>query len=96
MSTQPVGYDDAHDPAHILNRLSEREREQFLSEYRAAAETAAHEVWRYRHLQQLLHTWSMRAEACNKPDYYTSRDEARSGTGEYSTLENVIARRRAS
>lgn len=96
MSTQPVGYDDAHDPAHILSRLPEREREQFLSEYRVAAETAAHEVWRYRHLQQLLHTWSMRAVACNKPDYYASREEAGSGAGEYTSLDDVIARRRAS
>ena len=57
MTAQPIeprGV-DPRDPELILARLPERYRAMFLAEYQAAAEAAAHEVWRYKQLQELLH-----------------------------------------
>jgi hypothetical protein len=80
------------DPERILRRLPEAERERFLSEYRTALD-AAHEVWRYRHLQELLARWELVATATSKPGYAQAREEVRTGAGQYVSLEDVIARR---
>ncbi|CAM3745845.1 DUF6247 family protein [Nocardiopsis rhodophaea] len=96
MSTQAVEYDDPYDPAHILSRLPEGERDRFLSEYQAAAVSAAHEVWRYRHLRELLRVWSMRAAIYSSPGHEESREQARTGEGEFTTLDDILARRQAS
>jgi uncharacterized protein DUF6247 len=82
----------APDPEQILSRLPEAERARFLSEYRTALD-AAHEVWRYRQLQELLTRWDLIAAATSKPGYAQARDEARTGAGEYASLDEVIARR---
>lgn len=80
------------DPERILHRLPEAERERFLSEYRTGLD-AAHEVWRWRHLQELLTRWELVATAVSKPGYAQALDEARTGAGKYVSLEDVIARR---
>lgn len=82
----------ARDPEQILRHLPPGERERFLGEYRTALD-AAHEVWRYRHLQEVLARWELVAVATSKPGYGQARDEARAGTGQYTSLEEVIARR---
>lgn len=82
----------ALDPERILRRLPEAERERFLSEYRAALD-AAHEVWRWRHLQDVLTRWELVATATSKPGYAQALDEARTGAGAYVSLEDVKARR---
>jgi hypothetical protein len=96
MTAQPIGrHEDPRDPAVILAKLPERERERFLTEYRLAAEAAAHGVWRYKQLQELLQTWSVIAVAVNKPGYYEAVEEAWTATASGMTLEEIIVRRRA-
>ncbi|GAA1534915.1 hypothetical protein GCM10009678_16600 [Actinomadura kijaniata] len=85
--------DDPNDPERILARLPERERARFLEEYRATAEAAANEVWRYRQLRRFLHEWSLRAVAYSAPDFYDRREAARRGEGDYITLDELVARR---
>lgn len=91
--SQPVHAQlNAPDPEQILRRLPEAERARFLREYRTALD-AAREVWRYGQLQELLARWELVATATSKPGYAQARDEARAGTGEYASLDEVIARR---
>jgi hypothetical protein len=90
MTAQPIGQDDPHDPEQILRRLPKREHEDFLRGYREAVE-AAHKVAGYRRLQEFLHRWSLVAVATSQPDYYQRMEEARTGAGEYVSLEEVIA-----
>ena len=80
------------DPERILRRLPEAERERFLGEYRTALD-AAHEVWRWRHLQEVLARWELVATATSKPGYAQALEEARTGAGQYVSLEELIARR---
>jgi hypothetical protein len=95
MSEMSVGEPrQASDPADILSHLPAGERELFLREYRAALD-AAHEVWRYRQLQEVLGRWALVAAATSKPGYQGALEEVKAGRGQYSSLEEVIARRRA-
>lgn len=89
---EPLGA-DPRDPELILARLPERYRSTFLAEYQAAAEAAAHEVWRYKQLQELLQTWHLRATAYNRPGFEQRRADAAAGRGEYVSLDQVLARR---
>lgn len=82
MTAQPIGSEDPHDPEQILRRLPESERERFLGEYRTAAVAAAHEVWRYKQLQEVLHVWSMKAVAYSRPDFSQRRRDAKEPTAE--------------
>jgi hypothetical protein len=95
MTAQPVEPHgaDPRDPEQILARLPEQFQATFLAEYRAAAEAAAHEVWRYKQLQELLQLWNLRAVAYSRPDFFQRRAEAAAGLGEYISLEEAIARR---
>lgn len=95
MTAQPVEPHgaDPRDPELILARLPEHLRPVFLAEYQAAAEAAAHEVWRYKQLQELLQSWHLRATAYNRPDFAQRRADAAAGRGEYVSLEHVIAHR---
>lgn len=93
MTAQPIHEDDPRDPAVILGRLPERERDRFLAEYEAAAVAAAHEVWRYRELQDLLQRWHLLSLAYSKPDFYERRAEVEVGVGEYVPMDDVVARR---
>jgi hypothetical protein len=80
----------ARDPEEILHRLPETERARFLDEYHSALE-AAHEVWRYRQLQEVLHTWSLVAAAHSQPGYETRKAEAKTPpTGRFRSAEDVI------
>ncbi len=93
MSELPAyGHLAVSDPQEILRRLPEAERERFLQEYRTALD-AAHEVWRYRQLQDVLARWELVAAAMSKPGYRQARDDAKAGAGDYVSLEDVIARR---
>ncbi|MBB4931364.1 hypothetical protein F4561_002184 [Lipingzhangella halophila] len=73
-ATSPT--DDILDPQRILAALPEREHEQFLAEYRAAAETAMHDPAQWGHLRRVLHVWRMKSVACNTPGFYQRRAEA--------------------
>lgn len=77
MSEQPVTPAvAAPDPERIANHLPEPEREQFLQEYHAALD-AAHEIWRYRQLQDVLRSWSLVAAAYAQPDFAARKAEAK-------------------
>ena len=95
MTAQPVEPygDDPRDPELILARLPEHFREVFLDEYQTAAEAAAHEVWRYKQLQELLQAWHLRATAYNRPGLTERRAAAGAGQGEYISLDEVLAAR---
>ena len=93
MSAQPIHEDDPRDPAVILQRLPERERARFLAEYETAAVAAAHEVWRYRKLQEFLHRWSLLADAYSQPDFYERKAEVAAGIGEYLSMDEILALR---
>ncbi len=72
----------ARDPEVILRRLPEAERESFLREYRAALD-AAHEVWRYRQLQEVLTRWNPVAITTSQPGYAEALAEARGAGGDH-------------
>ena len=81
-------------PASILRRLPEPERESFLAEYRAALD-AAHEVWRYRQLQEVLRRWDLVTVTTSQPGYSETLDEARNATGPGVSVDEIAARRTA-
>lgn len=92
MTAQPVHQEpDPRDPQVIHNRLPERVRAAFLTEYHAAID-AAHTFAGYRALQDLLQSWYVRSVAYAKPDFQRRYEEIRDGIGEYSTLDEVMAR----
>lgn len=92
MSAQPIHQEpDPRDPQVIHDRLPEQVRGKFLTEYHAAVD-AAHTFAGYRALQELLNTWYLRSVAYAKPDFQQRYEEIRDGIGEYSTLEDVMAR----
>jgi hypothetical protein len=80
MSAQPVHQEDPHDPEVILHALPQREREQFLREYQAAADAARQDVARYKDLARLLHRWSLIVVATNKPGYYEELEAVKNHT----------------
>jgi Family of unknown function (DUF6247) len=82
------------DPASILRRLPEPERESFLAEYRTALD-AAHEVWRYRQLQEVLSRWNLVAIATSQPGYAEALLEARNATQPGVGIDEITARRAA-
>lgn len=65
----------ALDPETILWELPSLERERFVQEYNSALD-AAHEVWRYKQLQEVLRLWSLRARAYAQPDFRQRAREA--------------------
>jgi alkylhydroperoxidase/carboxymuconolactone decarboxylase family protein YurZ len=84
----------ARDPETILRRLPEAERESFLREYRAALD-AAHELWRYRQLQEVLTRWNLVALTTSQPGYAEALAEARSAATPGVTIDEITARRGA-
>lgn len=84
----------SRDPASILRRLPESEREPFLAEYHAALD-AAHEVWRYRQLKEVLRRWNLVAVTTSQPGYTEALAEARSATEPGLSIDEVSARRAA-
>ncbi|GAA2446412.1 hypothetical protein GCM10010191_74300 [Actinomadura vinacea] len=53
------------------------EGEEVNQDYRSA--DAAHELWRYRQLQEVLRLWHMRATAYARPDFAERARQARTG-----------------
>lgn len=84
---------DVVDPESIRDALPAGDRERFLDEYRQAAESAARDVARYRELRWLLYTWHLRAVARAKPGYEASREQARTGAGRFTSLDDIRSRR---
>ncbi|RCG19148.1 hypothetical protein DQ384_38385 [Sphaerisporangium album] len=90
MSAQPVHHEDPRDPEVILRDLPERERAEFLRQYRAAVD-AAHEPAGYRELQRLLRHWSLAVVATNQPGYYEAIDDALNDVGRFVPLDVALA-----
>lgn len=84
----------ALDPGDILRRLPEAEHGSFLAEYHAALD-AAHEVWRYRQLQEVLTRWNLIAITTSQPGYAEALDEARNAATPGVTIDEITARRAA-
>lgn len=82
------------DPANILHRLPESERGMFLAEYRAALD-AAHEVWRYRQLQEVLRRWDLVAVTTSRSGYAEALAEARDATQPGMGIDEITAKRAA-
>ncbi|MFI0422454.1 DUF6247 family protein [Spongiactinospora sp. 9N601] len=91
MSAQPIHQEDPRDPQVILRNLPERERPEFLRQYRAAVDAARDDVSHYQHLQRLLRHWSLVAIAANRPGYYEAIEEAEAGEGRSVPLEQALA-----
>jgi hypothetical protein len=66
-------------PGEIAKSLPERERALFLSEYQNAMVEATHDVWRYKHLQDVLHTWHLQAIAMSDPAYWRAKADVENG-----------------
>ena len=64
--------------------------EQFLAEYHGALD-AAHEVWRFQQLRDVLHLWRLRAAAYSDPGYEEALQATRDGRAEdFVPAEQVI------
>lgn len=96
MTAQPVHDEDPQDPQVILRELPERERPEFLRQYREAAQAALVNVAQYKALQRLLHRWSLVAIAANRPGYYEEIEKAKAGLGGKVSFEEAIAAELAS
>jgi hypothetical protein len=86
-------HQDPLDPERILRELPERERENFLSQYREALD-GAHDPAGWKHLQRVLRLWSWMVIAASQPGYYQAREQALARTGEGMLLEDYIRLRR--
>lgn len=64
------------DPGEILRLLPATWREQFLSEYHSALD-AAHDVWRFGELRDVLHLWRLRSVAYSEPGFEAALRAAR-------------------
>lgn len=64
-----------------MRRLPMEERDRFAHDYRSALD-AAHELWRYRQLQDVLRLWYLRAAAYAQPCFQQRAEEARGGKPE--------------
>ncbi|MFI6596045.1 DUF6247 family protein [Nonomuraea sp. NPDC050536] len=78
------------DPAEILSVLPERWHAQFLGEYHTALE-AAHEVWQFKQLREVLHRWHLRAAAFSHQDFDRAEQAALEGRREeFVSAKDVI------
>jgi hypothetical protein len=94
MSAQPIQEYDPDDPVEILRVLPEQFHEQFLAEYRAAAE-GARQVEGYRALHDFLRLWRLTAVAHSDPGFEARlaqvREAVRTGSQEGTVpIEDVI------
>ena len=80
MSALPADpqHQDPLDPERILRELPERERENFLSQYREALD-GARDPAGWKHLRRVLRLWSWMVVATNQPGYYEAREQALAG-----------------
>lgn len=89
MSAEPVRDEDPSDPEVILRDLPERERAEFLRQYRQAVE-AARDPAGYGRLRRLLHTWRLIAIATSQPGYYEALKAVRDGVARTTPAEEAI------
>ncbi|WP_214103519.1 DUF6247 family protein [Acrocarpospora catenulata] len=80
MTAEPL-HTTRDDPAEILRALPAKWHEQFMSEYHAALD-AAHEVWRFKQLREVLHRWRLHAIAVSNPDFDRAEQDVRDGRRE--------------
>ena len=64
MTAQPM--EDSSDPLVILRDLPERERDEFLNQYRTAMD-AARDPAGYEQMRRMLHVWSLAVVAASQP-----------------------------
>lgn len=89
MTAEPI-LESGEDPAEILRVLPVQWHEQFLGEYHSALD-AAHEVWRFQQLRDLLHLWRLRAVAYSNPGFDRAAQAAREGRAdEFVPADQVI------
>lgn len=89
MTAEPL-HDGGFDPTEILRALPEVWHEQFLGEYHSALD-AAHEVWRFHQLRDLLHAWRLRAAAIADPEFERAAQAVRQGRSqEFVPVEQAI------
>jgi len=89
MTAQPM-QSSPEDPSEILRVLPAKWHEQFLSEYHGALD-AAHEVWRFQQLREVLHLWRLRAVAYSNPGFEPAMQAAREGRAdEFVPAEQVL------
>jgi hypothetical protein len=89
MTAQPVDR-SAEDPEQILALLPQKWHEQFLHDYHQALD-AAHEIWRFQHLRDVLHLWYLRAVAYSSPGFDEALQAVRENrAGEFTPAEQVI------
>jgi hypothetical protein len=89
MSAEPAQVEDPDDPEVILRRLPEREREEFLRQYREAVD-GAHDPAGYRWLRQVLHAWQLTVIATTQAGYYEELAAIRNGTARTRPAQEVI------
>jgi hypothetical protein len=89
MSAQPVHDYDPDDPVEILSVLPASYHEQFLAEYDAAA-ASARRPDQYRQLHQMLRLWRLRAAAYSDPGFDARLESARTGSGDWTPVEQII------
>lgn len=89
MTAQPM-QSSPEDPSEILRLLPAKWHEQFLAEYHGALD-AAHEVWRFQQLREVLHLWRLRAVAYSDPGFEAALEAARDDrSDEFVPAEQVI------
>jgi hypothetical protein len=94
MSAQPAEYyEDPLDPQRIVRELPDRERANFLADYRAALD-GARDPAGWGHLRRVLRLWSGMVIAANRPGFYEAQEAALTGTGGGTLLEDYIRLRR--
>jgi hypothetical protein len=89
MTAEPLEHGPL-DPEDILRRLPHDQRDRFIRDYRSALD-AAHELWRYRQLQEVLRLWNLRAAAYAGPDFAERAEQARRGDAAvFTSAEEAI------
>ena len=89
MTAQPM-QGSPEDPSEILRLLPAKWHEQFLTEYHGALD-AAHEVWHFQQLRDVLHLWRLRAAAYSDPGFDSAMQATREGrTDEFVPAEQAI------
>lgn len=78
------------DPGEILRVLPAEWHVRFLSEYHGALD-AAHEVWRFQQLRDVLHLWQLRAVAYSDPGFEQALQATRENRAdEFMPAEHAI------
>ncbi|HEY3002643.1 MAG TPA: DUF6247 family protein [Kribbellaceae bacterium] len=90
MAAEPA-FEPVDEAEAILDALPERWRAQFLEEYRQALD-AAHEVWRFHQIRDVLRVWHLRAVAYSRPGFEQAARTARDGRPEdFVSFDEAVA-----